>query len=202
MSDGITGKDENMNNQKLNNNESAAVDNETCSDHSNAQSDKEACVSSHEQDIEKLMAAVEEKKRLFEELNERYKRLQADFDNFRRRSRSEKEELSRIVTEGVILQLLPVIDNFERALISGADQDAAKIMAGIEMIYRQFSGILDKLGVTPIQAVGEQFDPQKHEAVMRVDDADLNQGIIVEELQKGYMTHGKVIRPSMVKVVG
>jgi len=141
------------------------------------------------------------KERLLEEANDRYKRLQADFDNFRRRTRQEKEELSNIVAQNVILELLPVIDNFERALGSVATQDADKMLSGVEMIYRQLAQVLEKSGLTTVEAVGKVFDPQQHEAVMRVEDAEQPDGTIVEELQKGYAVRGKVIRPSMVKVV-
>jgi molecular chaperone GrpE len=148
-----------------------------------------------------LETELVEKDRLLEEHNDRYKRLLADFDNFRRRTRQEKEELSNIVAQNVILELLPVLDNFERALGSAANQDAEKMLAGVEMIYRQFAQVLEKSGLIPVESIGRTFDPQQHEAVMRVEDADQTDGMIVEELQKGYAVKGKVIRPSMVKVV-
>lgn len=149
-----------------------------------------------------LTAAIEEKDRLLADWNDRYMRLQADFDNFRRRTRQEKEELSAVVTEDLVFRLLPVIDNFDRALTTGQSQDAAGILSGIEMIYRQLQAVLEKLEVKPIESVGTQFDPKLHEAVMRVEDEAQPDGMIVQELQKGYMVKEKVIRPSMVKVVG
>lgn len=152
-------------------------------------------------EVERLLDAIADKNRLHEELSERLKRLQADFDNFRRRTRQEKEELSAIVSEGILLQLLPVMDNFERAITASAQADAASLKSGIDMIFRQFSMILEQLGLTPLKAVGEQFDPQRHEAVMRVDQEDQPDGLVLEELQKGYAVRNKVIRPSMVKVV-
>lgn len=139
---------------------------------------------------------------VIEEHVERYKRLQADFENHRRRTRQEKEDLSMVVAQNVLLDLLPVVDNFERALGSAATQDAAKLLLGIEMIHRQFLQVLDKCGLTTVDAVGQMFDPQKHDAVMTVEDATKIDGTVVEELQKGYAVRGKVIRPSMVKVVG
>ncbi|AIF52253.1 nucleotide exchange factor GrpE [Pelosinus sp. UFO1] len=154
-----------------------------------------------EADGTSLEAELLGKDRLLEEANDRYKRLQADFDNFRRRTRQEKEELSNIVAQNVILELLPVLDNFERALGSVATQDADKMLSGVEMIYRQLAQVLEKSGLTTVEAVGKGFDPQQHEAVMRVEDAEQPDGTIVEELQKGYAVRGKVIRPSMVKVV-
>ncbi|EAX47517.1 GrpE protein [Thermosinus carboxydivorans Nor1] len=160
--------------------------------------DQEVCFP--QEDVERLLASIAEKNRLHEEMMERLKRLQADFDNFRRRTRQEKDDLSKVVTEGIVLQLLPVLDNFERAL-SAATEDAAALRAGVEMIYRQFTQALEKMGVQPIEAAGAVFDPQYHEAVIRVEDPDRPDNTVVEVLQKGYMVHGKVIRPSMVKVV-
>jgi molecular chaperone GrpE len=159
----------------------------------------QTCFDSNE--MKEIMETVDDKNREIEELNNRLLRLQADFDNFRRRSRQEKEELSQVVSGSVVKELLPVLDNFERAL-AAPGEDAAQIRAGVEMIYRQLSGILEKLGVAPIAAVGSQFDPARHEAMLRVEDASQPDGLIVEEFQKGYELNGKVLRPSMVKVVG
>jgi len=156
----------------------------------------------NQDDMVGLQAQVADKDRLIEEHIERYKRLQADFENHRRRTRQEKEDLSMVVAQNVILDLLPVVDNFERALGSAANQDAAKLLLGVEMIHRQFLQVLEKCGLTTVEAIGQMFDPQKHEAVMRVEDETQADGTVVEELQKGYAVRGKVIRPSMVKVVG
>ncbi|EGO63305.1 nucleotide exchange factor GrpE [Acetonema longum] len=153
-------------------------------------------------DSAELTAVIEEKDRLLADWNDRYMRLQADFDNFRRRTRQEKEELSAVVTEDLVFRLLPVIDNFDRALAAGQSQDAAGIRSGIEMIYRQLQAVLEKLEVKLIESVGTQFDPKLHEAVMRVEDEAQPDGMIIQELQKGYMVKEKIIRPSMVKVVG
>ena len=152
------------------------------------------------EDVEKVLEAIVEKNRLIEETNERYKRLQADFENFKRRTRQEKEELGIVVTGEVVSTLLPVIDNFGRALQSEV-QDASALLTGIDMIYKQFMQTLEKVGVVQIEAVGKQFDPKLHEAVMRMEDSETEDGIIVEELQPGYEVLGRVVRPSMVKVV-
>jgi molecular chaperone GrpE len=169
---------------------------------------EDKCVASEEtvevldgMETTKMQTELADKERLLEEHNDRYKRLQADFDNFRRRTRQEKEELSNIVAQNIVLELLPVIDNFERALCSTSFQDADKMLSGVEMIYRQLTQVLEKNGLTAVEAVGQVFNPQQHEAVMRVEDAEQPDGMIVEELQKGYAVKGKVIRPSMVKVV-
>lgn len=143
-----------------------------------------------------LAAAAKEN----EELQQRLLRLQADFDNFRRRARLEKEELSQVVAAGVIKELFPVLDNFERAVAASA-QDVAQLRTGVEMVHRQFVAILEKLGVKYIAAVGDTFDPARHEAVARVEDAGQPDGLIVDELQKGYEMGGRVLRPSMVRVV-
>ena len=163
---------------------------------------QESCQEAETDQAVTVEAVQEEKERLLAEAEDRYKRLYADFDNFRRRSRQEKEELSNVVAQNLILELLPVLDNFERALSSLSEEEAAGIGSGVSMIYRQLFGALEKAGLSVVEAEGKEFDPQYHEAVLRVEDADQAEGTIVQELQKGYSVKGKVIRPSMVKVVG
>jgi molecular chaperone GrpE len=172
------------------------------SEKTESDSKKEEEVCFDYQEIDKMMAIIEEKNRLVEENGERYKRLQADFENFRRRTRQEKEDLSRVIAQNIITDFLPVLDNFERALTNAKAQDSQAILSGVEMIFRQFLQALEKNGLTTIEAVGKVFDPKQHEAVMRVEDDSKEDGTVVEELQKGYIVHDKVIRPSMVKVTG
>ena len=131
---------------------------------------------------------------------ERMKRLQADFENFRRRTRQEKEELSNLVVQDFIKELLPMLDNFDRAMAAEAT-DAAKFQQGVEMIYNQLTEILKNKGMELIDTKDAKFDPNFHQAVMRVENPDLEDEAIAMELQKGYMVKGKVIRPSMVQVV-
>lgn len=135
------------------------------------------------------------------ELNDRYVRLFAEFDNFRKRSEAEK---SGMFTEGertVLLKVLPLIDNFERALGTIPEEEKGSPMAeGLEKVYRAFTDQLKELGVTQIEAVGHEFDANLHNAVMHVDDDEQPENIIVEEFQKGYMFGDKVLRYSMVKV--
>lgn len=131
---------------------------------------------------------------------ERMKRLQADFENFRRRTRQEKEELSNLVVQDFIKELLPMLDNFDRAMAAEAT-DAAKFQQGVEMIYNQLTEILKNRGMELIETKDAKFDPNFHQAVMRVENPDLEDEAIAMELQKGYMVKGKVIRPSMVQVV-
>lgn len=154
----------------------------------------------NQQATDSLLRTIEEKDLAMKEMTKQYQRLQADFENFRRRTRQEKEDLSTLVAENIVLELLPVVDNFERALTSAAD-DASTVRSGVELIFRQMKSALEKLGVSIIEATGKPFDPNEHQAVMRVEDAELEDGLIVEELQKGYKVKTRVIRPSMVKVV-
>lgn len=136
-----------------------------------------------------------------DELQNKLLRAQADFDNFRRRARQEKEEFAKYASQKLLEQLIPVFDNFERAVsASKENQDLDSLAKGIDMIYRQMSQVLEQEGVKPIEAVGQPFNPEFHQAVMQVESEEHEEGIIVEELQKGYMLKEKVIRPSMVKV--
>ena len=143
--------------------------------------------------IEKLTAELKEKE-------ERVLRLQADFENFRRRTSKEKEELSAVVTQGMLKDMLPLLDNFERAMVAEA-KDGEAFQKGVEMIFTQFTEILKKNGLEHIEVEGQKFDPNFHQAVMRVQNADMEDDDIAQELQKGYMVKGRVIRPSMVQVV-
>lgn len=145
-------------------------------------------------------AEVEALKVQLAEGAERMKRLQADFENFRRRTRQEKEELSNMVVQDFIKELLPMLDNFDRAMAAEAT-DAAKFQQGVEMIYNQLTEILKNRGMELIDTKAAKFDPNFHQAVMRVENPDLEDEAIAMELQKGYMVKGKVIRPSMVQVV-
>ena len=134
-----------------------------------------------------------------EEQKDRYLRLQADYDNYRRRTQKEKSELSIQVTQDLIADLLPVVDKFERAL-AATGQAADSIRAGVEMANRQFVSILEQNGLEAINTEDAQFDPNFHQAVMREENTEKPDGTILQELQKGYMVKGKTIRPSMVKV--
>lgn len=136
-----------------------------------------------------------------EENYQKYLRAQADFDNFRRRTRKEKEDQAKYASLPVIEQLLPALDNFERALdASKGTQDFDSLVQGIEMVFRQMQQVLTTEGLEAIPTVGEVFDPNLHQAVMQVQAEDFASGVVVEELQKGYKLKDKVIRPAMVKV--
>ncbi|MFB7812662.1 nucleotide exchange factor GrpE [Paenibacillus chitinolyticus] len=146
-------------------------------------------------------AELDELRKAAEESQQRLLRAQADFDNFRRRTRQEKEEFAKYASLKLIEQMLPVIDNFDRALVSSREtQDFEALTKGIEMVYRQLDQVMTQEGLTPIEAVGQPFNPEFHQAIMQVESDEHEEGFVVEEVQKGYMLKDKVIRPSMVKV--
>lgn len=137
-----------------------------------------------------------------EELTDRLMRNMAEFDNFRKRSEKEKSQMYDIGVKSVIEKLLPVIDNFERGLGAISDKEKENAFAqGIEMIYRQLMTTIDEIGVKPIEAVGNEFDPNLHNAVMHGEDESMDENTISDEFQKGYLYRDMVIRHSMVKVV-
>lgn len=154
------------------------------------------------QALEELQAKLEAKEKEAEELFSRLQRLQADFENFRRRSRKDMENMARYGAEKVMTNLLTVIDNFEYALKSAPKEgEAGAFMKGMEMIYRQLKEVLENEGLKAIEALGQPFDPQKHEAVAQVETQKAEEdNIIVEEMQVGYTLYDKLLRPSMVKV--
>lgn len=128
-------------------------------------------------------------------------RLQAEFDNFRKRTQKEKEETVKYATEQIIASMLPVLDNLDRAITaSRTNQDFTSFAKGVEMILRQMQNVLIKEGLCEIKALGEPFNPKLHEAVMQVESEGQVENTVVEELQKGYYLKDKVLRPSMVKV--
>ncbi len=122
----------------------------------------------------------------------------AEFDNYRKRSEKEKADSYDYAVSNTLAEMLPIIDNFERALKVESTDKA--LYAGVEMIYKQIMGVLEKLHVTPIEATGKEFDPNLHNAIMHIDDESLGENIVAEELQKGYLFKEKVIRHSLVKV--
>ncbi len=128
-------------------------------------------------------------------------RLQAEFDNYRKRTQKEKEDISKYAAESLIGAILPVLDNFERALDSvQTSQDVVAYAQGVEMIFRQLHDILAKEGLAAIEAVGQSFDPNIHEAILPVTTDEYPENTVVEEVQKGYYLKDRVLRPSMVKV--
>ena len=133
-----------------------------------------------------------------EELTDRLKRNMAEFDNFRKRTEKEKSSMYIIGAKDIVEKMLPVVDNFERGLAQAPEGDS--FADGMKMIYKQLITTLDELGVKPIEAVGKEFDPNFHNAVMHVEDEEAGENIVVEEFQKGYTYKDFVVRHSMVKV--
>ena len=135
------------------------------------------------------------------ELTDKVKRQLAEFENFRNRTEKEKSQMYMVGARDVIEKLLPVVDNFERGLKSiPEDQKDGPVASGMEMIYKQLITVLTDLGVTPIEAVGQEFDPNFHNAVMHAEEEELGENIVAEEFQKGYKYKDTVLRHSMVKV--
>ena len=159
-------------------------------------------------------ASKTEKKKLFgkknkkdkkdekiDELTDRLTRQMAEFDNFRKRTEKEKAQMYEIGAKDIIEKILPVVDNFERGLSSVTEEEKATPFAeGMEKIYKQLMTTLEAIGVKPIEAVGKEFDPDFHNAVMHVEDEGFGENIIAEEFQKGYTYRDSVVRHSMVKV--
>ena len=149
-----------------------------------------------------FMSASEEK---LAEANDRYLRLMADFDNFRKRSAKERLDAQAYAVEEVIREIIPVVDNLERALASaqeGAGTDGvAGVIKGVELTLRMFQGVLGKFGVERISAVGKPFDPNQHEALMQLETDEVTVETVSEELEPGYTMKGRIVRPARVKVL-
>ncbi len=137
-----------------------------------------------------------------EQLRQQLLRLQADFDNFRKRTRQEREELQSFATRKLLGELLPIVDNFDRAMsvLTGDDAALPTVRTGVEMVQRQLLTLLSQYEVRPMEVLGQAFDPKVHEAVLQEPAGDGPAGIVKEELQKGYWLGDRVLRPAMVKV--
>ena len=136
-----------------------------------------------------------------EELTDRLTRQMAEFDNFRKRTEKEKSQMYEIGAKDIREKILPVVDNFERGIAAVPEEEKSNPFAeGMEKIYKQLMTTLEEIGVKPIEAVGQEFDPDFHNAVMHVEDEEVGENIITEEFQKGYLYRDSVVRHSMVKV--
>jgi len=142
--------------------------------------------------------AVAELQAELADLRDRSIRTLADFENYRRRAEREREELKRYAQGDVLRDLLPVVDNLRRALAAGGTVDDLKL--GVELTLRQFTELLKQRGVVEVPALGETFDPALHEAVARVDDETVEAPTVIDELQRGYTLHGRLLRPALVRV--
>jgi len=152
-----------------------------------------------EENLESLKNTLEQVKKEKDELYKKYLRAIADIDNLRKRTEKEKREFYNVVLSEVFLALLPVIDDFERALANQVEQNEA-FRKGIELIYKNFKEILFKFGLKPIEAVGTEFNPFYHEAIFKVDSEEVDRPIVIEEFQKGYLLNDRLLRPSLVRV--
>jgi molecular chaperone GrpE len=162
--------------------------------------ESEARIVEEPDELTMLKDEVERFKEEQNHLRELYLRKLAEFDNFRKRTEKERQELERIAGEGVIRELVPVLDNFDRALQHANGTDTEAFHQGVEMIARQLWDVLQRLGLEEIDPTGEAFEPEYHEAVQRVEDSDQEPGTVVWVLAKGYLFGGRLVRPAMVGV--
>lgn len=149
---------------------------------------------------ETVEEATEENTQLNDEWKDKYVRLYADFDNYKKRSQKETLSSYNNGLSSAVEQILPIVDNFDRAIAAIDEGAKNEFSQGVEMIYKQLIDTLKNMGVEPIEAIGKQFDPNFHDAVMHIDDENYGENEIVEEFVKGYMIKDKVLRHSVVKV--
>ncbi len=148
-----------------------------------------------------LVNELEATKKQLQEEKDRCLRMSAEFDNFRKRTLKEREEFIKYANEKLVLELLDVYESLERGLENAKKTDnSEKLLEGMELIYKQFKNVLEKNGLTPVKALGEKFDPYKHEAMMQTLTDEYDDGIVLEELARGYMLNNRVIRYSKVRV--
>lgn len=163
--------------------------------------EKEEALKNIEEELSETKKLVQEKDNLSKEYLKHLERLQADFDNYKKRQEKKQKEFIEFANEELINNLLSVLDNLERALDSTENEkDTKAIKEGINNTLKEFHNILNKEGVKPMQSIGHRFDPYKHEAVMRIDTDKYSEDTITEEFRKGYYIKSKVLRPAMVKV--
>jgi len=150
--------------------------------------------------LQEILEKLQQKTNEAEDYFDRLQRIAAEFDNYKRRTIKEKETIYKDSVAEIISGFLPLLDNFDRALSSCDGEDLTGVIEGIKMIQKQFKDLLHKYGISEIEAVNHKFNPELHEAVIHVEDGSFEEGIVIEELRKGYKCGDKVIRPSMVKV--
>ncbi len=190
--------------------ENEAVDTETTETTENAQAGEEAFAESEAQgetgeealENENKEAEKKDKKDLkIEELNDKYMRTFAEFDNFRKRTEKEKAAMFEVGAKSIVEKILPIVDSFERGLATVTEEQKSEpFVEGMDKVYKQLMTTLSDAGVKPIEALNTEFNPDFHNAVMHIEDENVDENIIVEEFQKGYMYHDSVVRHSMVKV--
>ena len=186
--------------------EDTAEENEA-SEAENAEAADEAESSENPENAEKKEGFFKKKKKdkkdeQIEDLQDRLKRQMAEFDNFRKRTEKEKSQMFDMGARTIIEKILPVVDNFERGLAAvPEEQREDAFVSGMDKVYKQMLTELESIGVKPIEAMGQEFDPELHNAVMQVENEELESGTVAQELQKGYMYKDTVVRHSMVSVV-
>lgn len=207
-------KDENVREQEAFETEDESTETSTISEQEDSENQSEDTAETAEEDSAEQKEASEDEKdsglfkkkkekkdkkdEQLEELSDRIKRQMAEFENFRKRSEKEKTQMYEVGARSVVEKILPVVDSFERGL--AGVEESNPFVEGMQMIYKQLMISLSEAGVAPIEAVGQEFDPEYHNAVMHVEDEAYGENEVVEELQKGYMYRETVVRHSMVKV--
>lgn len=152
-------------------------------------------------DAAALQAELDESRRTAKEFEDKFMRLYADTENFKKRMSRESAEREKYYNEGIIRELLPVLDNLERAIAhAGENGEGGGLVEGIRMVRKQFRDVLAKFGVREVECIGLQFDPATQQAMMQVETADYEEGAVVEEFQKGYYLNDRILRPAMVTV--
>ncbi len=152
-------------------------------------------------DVPSLTDQLLEKDEELHALNDKYLRLAAEFDNYKRRVQRDQQDTIRFANEKLFKDLLPTLDNLERALQSGHEQNRIEgLLEGVDLTYKHFLDTLQKMGIKQVSSVGEVFDPAKHQAVGQVESTTIPENVIVDEYQKGYFVHDRILRPAMVTV--
>jgi len=193
-------KEEVKNNSTNNDTEEAVADTEVVAEEVEEKTKEEAEETVSIEDYETLKQEKEALEEEVEQLKDRLLRVQAEYDNFRKRTEKERIAMRKYEAEALATELLQVIDNFERALETEVDESQKGFYDGVKMVYNQFLEALRSQGVEVMDVIDQPFDPNLHHAVMQEEDESKESNIITEELQKGYMLKDKVIRPAMVKV--
>ncbi len=154
-----------------------------------------------EMEIERLRLEVPKKEEELRSLQDKYLRICADFENYKKRSMKEQMESAKYANERILKELLPVIDNLERAILHSKEtSDLKGLVEGVELTYKQFLDSLGRFGVKVVQSIGEPFDPSRHQALSQVETDKHDENIVIEELQKGYLLEDRMLRPALVNI--
>ncbi len=154
-----------------------------------------------EMEIERLRREVPKKDEELRSLNDKYLRICADFENYKKRNMKEQMESARYANEKILKELLPAIDNLERAILHSKEtSDLKGLVEGVELTYKQFLDSLGRFGVKVVQSIGEPFDPSRHQALGQVESDKHDENIVIQELQKGYLLEDRILRPALVNI--